>query len=241
MSVAKKIGIGVLSVIVVALVVVGVYLADYSKADDVAMSIYEENNKSLEFVGDNTDYGFIIYPGGKVDEIAYVRTAKLLSDQGYNTIVAKFPLNIGFTNINAADDIIEKYDNVEKWVIIGHSLGGVTASVYASDDTNENVNKVAGLVFEGSYSTEDLKNTGIDVLLLRASNDKVLNLDGYNENLSNYDKEHNNLLEFVIDGGNHAGFGNYGLQDGDGENTIGYEEQQQIVVDKVLEFVGNIE
>ncbi len=235
-KILKRIGIGILIIILAIFGVVAIYLGDYSKADDVAMEIYEANSESLEFTGDNNEVGFIIYPGGKVDEIAYVRTAKLLSDNGYNAIVAKFPFNIGFLGINKADDIMDKYPQVEKWVMIGHSLGGVSASVY----TNENDEKVAGLVLEASYSTEDLKDTDIQVLSLRGSNDQVLNFEGYVEAQVNYSIEDNNYKEIVIEGANHAGFGNYGLQKGDGENTIGYEAQQEVVVNEVLKLIENL-
>ncbi len=235
-KIIKIVGITILAILLVAVVVAAMYLGNYSKADEVAMEIYNANNESLEFVGTDNSVGFIIYPGGKVDEIAYVRTAKLLNDEGYNAIVAKFPFNIGFLGINKADGIMEKYPDVEKWVMIGHSLGGVSASVY----TNENDEKVAGLVLEASYSTEDLKDSDIQVLSLRGTNDQVLNMEGYEESQVNYSVESNNYTEIIIDGANHAGFGNYGLQAGDGENTIGYEAQQEIVVDEVLKLIENL-
>lgn len=40
--------------------------------------------------------------------------------------------------------------------------------------------------------------------------------------------------ECVIDGGNHAQFGSYGLQSGDGAAAISPEEQQQSAVDAIL-------
>ena len=41
----------------------------------------------------------------------------------------------------------------------------------------------------------------------------------------------------MIDGGNHALFGNYGEQKGDGQAQISGEEQQEQVVRAVREFV----
>lgn len=37
----------------------------------------------------------------------------------------------------------------------------------------------------------------------------------------------------MIEGGNHAGFGDYGPQQGDGEATISADEQQEIAADAV--------
>ncbi len=230
----KKIGIILLIIIVVIIGAFGVYVGNYYKADDVAQAIYEENQKSLEFLGSDKSVGFIIYPGGKVDEVAYVRLAKLLNDEGYTAVVAKFPFNIGFMGINKADAIISEHSDIEKWYIVGHSLGGVTAGVYA----NENAEKLDGLVFLSSYSTEDLKDTELEVLSLKGSNDTVLNAQGYDEALANYDKEINGFTEVIIEGGNHAGYANYGIQEGDGTNDIGYEAQQKIVVDEILNLIA---
>ncbi len=235
-KILKIVGIVLVAILLVVIAVVAIYLGDYSKADEVATEIYNANGKSLEFVGTDNSVGFIVYPGGKVDEIAYVRTAKLLNDEGYTAVVAKFPFNIGFLGINKADDIMEKYPDVEKWVMIGHSLGGVSASAY----TNDNQDKVAGLVLEASYSTEDLKDSDIQVLSIRGSNDLVLNMEGYVEAQGNYNSESNNYSEIILDGANHAGFGNYGLQKGDGENTIGYEAQQEVVVNETLKLIENL-
>ena len=45
------------------------------------------------------------------------------------------------------------------------------------------------------------------------------------------------LSESVIDGGNHAGFGMYGEQKGDGVATITNAEQIEITADIIADFV----
>jgi len=44
----------------------------------------------------------------------------------------------------------------------------------------------------------------------------------------------------VIQGGNHAQFGNYGKQKGDPDATITAEEQQNITVKAVADFLGRV-
>lgn len=44
----------------------------------------------------------------------------------------------------------------------------------------------------------------------------------------------------VIDGGNHAGFGHYGPQSGDGEAGIDREEQQRQTAETLLAFVHSL-
>jgi hypothetical protein len=43
----------------------------------------------------------------------------------------------------------------------------------------------------------------------------------------------------VIEGGNHAQFGNYGKQKGDPDATISREEQQDKAVEAIKEFLEN--
>lgn len=79
-----------------------------------------------------------------------------------------------------------------------------------------------GLILLGSYSTADLSKTGLDVLSVYGSEDKVMNRVKYDENKSNLPSD---LIEVVIEGGCHAYFGMYGAQEGDGKPTISNEEQ----------------
>lgn len=227
----KKIGIGILVVISLIGIAFGVYVSNGYKPDEVALEIYKKNDEQLAFESENTELGFIIYPGGKVDEVAYIRMAQLLNDEGYTAVVEGFPFDIGFFGINNADKTIEKYKDIDKWIIIGHSLGGVTASEYVY----KNPEHIEGIVFLASYPTKDLKDLDMKTLYIRAENDKVLELESYEEGKATNSE---NFEEIVIDGGNHAGFANYGTQKGDGKNTIGDEEQQRLTVKAILELVS---
>ncbi|WP_062321366.1 alpha/beta hydrolase [Halolactibacillus sp. JCM 19043] len=84
---------------------------------------------------------------------------------------------------------------------------------------------VDGLVFLGAYPAEnnDLSAVDFPVVSITASNDTILNWESFetSQSLLPEDTTYN-----VIEGGNHANFGSYGKQDGDGENTISREEQQ---------------
>ena len=69
------------------------------------------------------------------------------------------------------------------------------------------------------------------MLLLYGSEDGVLN----RERLSAA-AEYGSVEEHVLDGGNHAQFGNYGPQKGDGTPSITAEEQQDETVRLILEW-----
>lgn len=62
----------------------------------------------------------------------------------------------------------------------------------------------------------------------------MLNRQKYNENKSNLP---DGFVEIVIDGGNHANFGMYGPQDGDGESKITNEEQISLTASNILQFI----
>lgn len=71
------------------------------------------------------------------------------------------------------------------------------------------------------------------VLSIYGSEDKVLNIEKYNDSKSLMD----NLTEIIIKGGNHAQIGNYGPQDGDGIAKITPEKQQDKIRKAILEFI----
>ena len=98
----------------------------------------------------------------------------------------------------------------------------------------ENVNDFEGMILLGSYSTEDLSGSGLDVLSIYGSEDKVLNAEKYLEYKANLPVD---VAEVIIDGGCHAYFGMYGAQEGDGEPAISNVEQIKITTDAIVKLV----
>lgn len=199
------------------------YISDYYRADNQALAILDktdvyEMDNYIELKADS-DIGFIFYPGGKVESLAYLPLLDSIRNQGINVYLVNMPFNLAVFNINAADTIIEKYPNIKQWYIGGHSLGGAMASQYLS----QNEEKFEGLIQLSAYPLNDSE---LNVLILYGTNDKVLDL----EKLSSF-------YSVKIEGGNHAYFGNYGEQDGDGTASISREEQQLITVETILEFI----
>lgn len=95
---------------------------------------------------------------------------------------------------------------------MGYSLGGVMAAGYLDGRARS----WDGLVLLGAYSTADLSDDGVTVLSITGDSDGVLDRQAVVDSEGNLGED---AREFVIPGGNHAQFGSYGPQDGDGEAT----------------------
>ncbi|MBQ4107802.1 MAG: lysophospholipase, partial [Clostridia bacterium] len=76
--------------------------------------------------------------------------------------------------------------------------------------------------------------TDLSVLSIYGENDGVMNREKYEKNKKNLP---NNTTEFIIEGGNHAFFGMYGHQIGDGEATVSQEEQIEMTSEKIASFL----
>ena len=143
------------------------------------------------------------------------------------------PLDFAMIAPNKAEKAIEKYPNIKSWTIGGHSLGGVVASKFASEN-----DKIDGLVLLASYPMDDkLKNSDIDVLSIWGSEDGVLDMDNLKESKSELPKD---TIYVEIDGGNHAQFGDYGNQKGDNKAAISEEEQLIVTKECISDFMESI-
>ena len=192
------------------------------------VSEYEDDDGNMIFEPEGgSEVGFIFYPGGKVDHEAYIPLMRALAEEGVFSVLIDMPFNIAIFDTGAAEDPIERYSDISRWYIGGHSLGGAMAASYAADNTS----RLSGVVLLAAYSSEELS---LDVLSVYGSEDKVLDMDSYDEYLANLNGE---LYEHVIEGGCHAYFGMYGEQAGDGTPTITPEEQIMITTDLILHFI----
>ncbi len=91
-----------------------------------------------------------------------------------------------------------------------------------------------GLVLLGSYSTENLSDTDLQVLSVFGSEDNVMNRESYDEYKANLPED---FTEIEIPGGCHAYFGMYGAQEGDGTPSITNEEQIHLTAEYISELI----
>ena len=230
----KRFKIALITIVSLVLIVTGAFLlyaSDYYRADDAAVSLMQ-SEASIQ-VRDNLiivsppapgDTALIFYPGAKVEYTAYLPIlAKIADSCGITCILVKMPLNMAIFDADAADEIIERFPDIQTWIIGGHSMGGAMASSYAS----KHQDKVEGLILLGAYIYGDYPAEKA-LTVYGTFNTSVAEKINYTENV------------VLIEGGNHAQFGNYGKQKGDPDATISSEEQQRIAVEAIKDFLAAI-
>lgn len=233
----KIVLISLLTVLLLFMVGFGCYVGDYYHADETAhVALVEtdqisvqENRDGVVFAPDDPSAGLIFYPGGKVEHTAYAPLMRALAEKDILCVLVKMPFNLAVFDVKAADGIQEQFPEIKNWYLGGHSLGGSMAASYVGKHDED----FEGLVLLAAYSTENLSDSGLKVLSLYGSEDGVLNREKYEEYRSNLPED---TVEYVIEGGNHAGFGCYGEQKGDGQARISQGEQIAITVDRIGRF-----
>ncbi len=216
---------------------VGLYLFadDYYRPSATATEAMESTD-NITFTQDGGDLiytpkdikgGVIIYPGGKVSEKAYGYLAQKIADLGYKTIVVKVPLKLSILSNNAGLKYLQD-EEISKWVVMGHSLGGISASRLV----RKNPASIEALILMASYpdNAVDLKDQKFQIYSLVGDKDSVINKELMESAKVRLPKD---TIFTIIPGGNHASFGNYGAQDGDQLPDIGYEEQQDYVLEAI--------
>ena len=201
------------------------YLNDTEKPTSAAQVAYEtatlQSDTIAAFKADST-VGVIFYPGGKVEAPAYARLMKDLQTNGTNAFLVTMPFNLAVFDADRAQDVIKLNPQITTWILAGHSLGGAMAF----DEFSKHPDTYAGLVLLAAYP---LSPTDRDVLIIAATNDEVLDrakLDGFEVDW--------------IQGGNHAQFGDYGDQAGDGVATISEAKQRQQTLSLMLDYIQQL-
>ena len=228
----------ILSTIIVLIIGGGIYWwqsTAYHLIEDINSDvIITEKNDYILYKSKDTSHelGVIFYPGGKVSTDGYKQLATKITSLGYSTFVVKMPFNLAIFNPNGANHIIEDYPNMD-FIIGGHSLGGVMASQYASEN-----DIIKGLFLLASYpQNDDLKNRQIPVVSLVGSQDEIVNMEQFDNSKNNLPTD----TKFItIDGGNHSQFGSYGFQSGDGKSTITIQQQLEETIDQINDLIMKV-
>jgi pimeloyl-ACP methyl ester carboxylesterase len=166
--------------------------------------------------------GVIFHPGGKVEAPAYARLMVDLQDRGINAFLVTMPFNLAVFDADKAQEVIDLNPQIDTWILAGHSLGGAMAY----DEFAKHPDTYAGLVLLAAYP---LSPTDREILIIAATNDQVLD----REKLEGFEVS-------WIQGGNHAQFGDYGDQAGDGQATISEAVQRQQTLQLILDYIQQL-
>lgn len=178
--------------------------------------------------------GFIFYPGALVDPVAYAPVMKALAARGVTVVVVPMPLDLAVFGIKKASSVIASFPEIKAWAIGGHSLGGAMAAQFVAD----NPGAVQGVVFLASYPAGNLDLSGSQV--------RFASIYGTRDGLASDEFEASrvrmpaNATMLALEGGNHAQFGDYGKQAGDGTATMSRAEQQARTVETIAELITSI-
>lgn len=230
-SVHKKL-IRILAAVLLLLVILtGVffwYVSDYYRAEDVALEelaqndgIVTQDNLTILSPSYQSDTAIIFYPGAKVEAEAYLPLLDQIRQTGITCILVDMPFHMAIFDSNAAEDVMTQFPEIEHWYLAGHSMGGAMASKFAAEHPDE----VDGLILMGAYIYGDYPDE--DTLTIYGS---------LNQSVEEHIDYTENIVE--IEGGNHAQFGNYGLQKGDPSAEISAEEQQKQTVEAIEAFLA---
>jgi hypothetical protein len=186
--------------------------------------------------------GLIVHPGGNCDPRAYAPMAQAIASQGYLIAILPMPNCICLGCYDRTAKVIEDFGEIEKWVLVGHSVGGTSIAWYTYEYGGiEGLVILAGLG-HNLYKLDDTHN--VKVLSLYGEKDTHLTLEMI---MDRADFLPADTTYIPIEGGNHTQFGWFDPTpepeyfDGDGPADITYQEQQDLVVGYILDFLHSFD
>jgi hypothetical protein len=182
------------------------------------------------------EVGLIFYPGGLVEPSSYAPVLAHIAEQGILVVITPMPLNLAIFNPGAANAVIENYPKIDTWILVGHSLGGSAAGIYAEN----NPANIEALALWDSYppDSSDLSDNDLAVLSVFGTTDGFPNTDNFDDKRYLLPSD----AQFVsIEGASHAQFGDYGPQKGDVVPALSLAEQHQQVTEIMLDFIDQLQ
>ena len=116
-------------------------------ASDASLAIEQGQFLVLRPRGRPERMGVIVYPGAYVDIRGYVPTLRPIAAAGYRVVVVPMPFELAIFGINSALDVEAANPDIKRWAIIGHSVGGAMAALFAG----RHVDATEGLIIWDSY------------------------------------------------------------------------------------------
>ena len=183
-------------------------------------------------IGVTPKVGVVFYAGNPVDYRDYGTLLKRVASAGYLVISPEFPLDTAILNWAAGEEYMKHYPEVEEWFFMGHSHGGGTA-VWEATLKPE---LFKGLILISAVSFPCHLPDGYPVLSIHATQDMAV--PRYQFEMLNATMYNCDVTEVIIQGANHAQFGDYGIQANDGKAKISKQKQLNIAMKHILKFMN---
>lgn len=175
--------------------------------------------------------GLVFQPGARVDARAYAHILRPVAEAGYQVVIVKQPLGVAFLAAGFAPTWAEQHPEVERWVVAGHSLGGVVAAQNAAEP-----NAIRDLVLWASFPASDVSGEAFSAVSVFGTRDGLTSTTQIDESIDDLPPG----TEFVaVEGAVHSSFGDYGTQPGDGAPTISREDAQSQIIAATLTFLSS--
>ncbi|WAB82947.1 alpha/beta hydrolase [Microcella daejeonensis] len=183
------------------------------------------------------EVGVIMIPGARVDPYAYMDKLRDVVAGGAPVLIIRPAINLAIADQRDLDALIGGVDAAERWVVAGHSLGGTRACLVAAGAERDGDDRLAGLLLLGSYCANDLSSTALPALSISAEND---GLSTREDIAARADALPAGARLVEIPGANHASFGDYGVQAGDGPVTASDDEVRTVLTGEIARLLRGL-
>lgn len=204
---------------------------------EATLEVFRDDRVALEVIsgsivlsptGDASTTGVLYFPGARVDPYSYLHSFVDVVAAGTTVVIIDPLFNMALLDRRTLDELLVAAPAIETWTLAGHSLGGVRACMLADDS------RVTGLVLFASYCASDISGLDIPVLQVLASNDGLIDSAAVDEARGLLPAS---AATTTIEGANHASFGTYGEQPGDGVATLSRQQVREKVTKLMMPLV----
>jgi hypothetical protein len=179
---------------------------------DTRVQVYHDDGRVIMSPTDTAHHrGILYFPGARVNPYSYLHPFVDVVAEGATLVVVDPLFHMALLDPRDVDDLTQDFPGITHWVVAGHSLGGVKACLMVDNPA------VRGLVLFASYCASDIRRSEVLVIQVVADQDLLITPQ-QREDSRPFLPDARKIV--TLTGANHASFGTYGPQPGDGMSTL---------------------
>lgn len=200
------------------------------------LAITEQDGLEIAPLAGASRWGVVFYPGGDVDPRTYAPLARAWALAGYTVCIPAMPQRKAIFAPNRATAVMARHPAIKGWVVGGHLLGGVAASMYASWHPR----RVGGLMLLAAVPGPlvNLSHRALPALSVYGTLDPRVPLVEISTTAGRLPPA-SRLVG--ITGGNHGQFGDYGPHPRDAAAAISRAEQHRRIIAATLDWLDALQ